>query len=237
MTNRTIEPEQYRAAKVVGFFYLFTMATAIFGEMYVRGQLIVPGDAVQSAANIAASERLFRLGVVSDLITSIGVVILVWALYIVLKPINKNLALLATFLRLVEISIAAASIVNSIAALRLLSNAAYLQAFDTQQLQVLARLSISEYGFGLQIVFVFLGLGSTVFSYLWFKSRYIPRALSAFGIFGSVMLTTGGLAIMVFPSLEHTLELSYMMPLGIFEITLGLWLLFKGVRVPVVAPP
>jgi hypothetical protein len=234
MTIRTIEPEQHRAAKVVGFLYLFTMATAIFGELYVRGQLIVRGDAVQTATNIAASERLFRLGIVSDLITFAGVVMLVWALYVVLSAINRNLALLAAFLRLVAISIAAASVVNAFVALRLLSGTAYLHAFDTQQLQVLARLFISGQGFGSGIDFVFLGLGSTVFSYLWFKSRYIPRALAALGIFGSLMLAIGGLAIMVFPSLADVLTLTYMMPLGIFEVTLGLWLLFKGVRAPVV---
>lgn len=235
MTIRTIEPEQQRAAKVVGFLYLVTMATGIFGTLYARGQLVVRDDAVQTAQNIAASERLFRLGIVSDLMTLAGVAVLVWALYVVLKPIDRNLAQLAALLRLVGISIGAASVVNAFVALRLLTGPAYFQAFDTQQLQVLARLFISGQGFGTQIDFVFLGLGSTVFGYLWFKSRYIPRVLSALGILGSLMMAIGGFAIMVFPSLADVLTLAYMMPLGVFEVTLGLWLLFKGVRAPVVA--
>ena len=105
MTLRTIEPAQHTAAKVAGFLYLFIMATGIFGESYVRGQLIVGGDAVQTARNIAASERLFRISIASDLITVVGAVILVWALYVVLKPINRDVALLAAFLRLAENSI------------------------------------------------------------------------------------------------------------------------------------
>jgi hypothetical protein len=96
-------------------------------------------------------------------------------------------------------------------------------------------LFISGQGLGTQIDFVFFGLGSAVFSYLWFKSRYMPQALSALGIFGSLMLAVGGLAKMVFPSLADVLGLTYAMPLGIFEISLGLWLLFRGVRAPVVA--
>jgi len=232
MTVRSIEPEQQRAAKVVGFLYLFTMATGVFGLLYARRQLIVRDDAVQTATNIAASEQLFRLGMVSDLITYAGVAVLVWALYIVLRPVNRNLALLAAFLRLVEVSIAAASVVNALVVLQLLSGTAHSHAFDSQQSQVLAHLFIGVQGFGPQVAFVFLGLGSTVFSYLWFKSRYIPLALSALGIFGSLMLAIGGLAIMVFPRLADVLTLAYMMPLGIFEVTLGLWLLLKGVRAP-----
>lgn len=230
----TIEPEQHRAAKAVGFLYLFTMATGVFGLLYVPGQLIVRGDAVQTATNIAASERLFRLGIVSDLITYAGVAVLVWALYVVLKPINRNLALLAAFLRLVAVSIAATSVINALLVLQLLSGTADLKAFGTQQLQVLAQLFISGQRFGSQIDFVFLGLGSAVFSYLWLQSRYIPRTLSALGVFGSLLLTVGGLAIMVFPSLADVLTRAYMMPLGVFEVILGVWLLSRGLRAPVV---
>ena len=222
MTLRTIEPAQHAAAKVAGFLYLFIMATGVFGESYVRGQLIAGGDAVQTARNIAASERLFRLSIASDLITVVGAVILLWALYVVLRPINRNLALLAAFLRLAENAILAVATLNAFAALRLLSGADYLRAFDTQQLQALARLFIGVQGAGMRIAFVFLGLGSTVFSYLWFKSRYIPRGLAALGIFGSLMLAIGGLAIMVFPSLEDVMTMAYMMPLGIYEVGLGI---------------
>jgi Domain of unknown function (DUF4386) len=73
-----IEPAQQTAARVAGFLYLFTMATANFAEFYARGRLIVGGDAAQTAMNITASERLFRLGIVSNLITFASVVPLVY---------------------------------------------------------------------------------------------------------------------------------------------------------------
>jgi len=86
------EEAQRTAAGIAGFLYLFLMATGVFAELYARGSLIVPGNAAATAANIAASERLFRLGTVSDLITFAGDAILVWALYVVLKPVNRNVA-------------------------------------------------------------------------------------------------------------------------------------------------
>lgn len=232
LSTNGVEPGQYTAAKVAGFLYLITMAISIFAEVYVRGRLLVRGDAVQTAKNIVASERLFRIGIASDLIMIAGVVVLVWTLYVVLKPINRNVALLAAFLRIVGDSIAAATIFNAFVALRLLSGADYLQAFDTKQLQVLARLFIGGQGAGLQIAFVFLGLGSTVFSYLWFKSRYIPRALAAWGFFSSLVLAIGTLFFMVFPSLGAIVGLAYMGPMGVYEVGLGLWLLVKGIRSP-----
>jgi hypothetical protein len=225
-----MEPAQQTAARVAGFLYLVQMTTGIFG-FYAHGQLTVAGDPVQTAQNIVASERLFRLGTVSDLITAVVVVILTWALYVVLKPVNSNVALLAVLLRLAENSVAAAAIFTDFLALKLLSDTSYLQAFDTRQLQVLARVFTGGQGFGLQIAFVFLGLGTTVFSYLWWKSRYIPRALAALGIFGALLLAIGTLVIMVFPGLG-AVGLTYMMPLGIFEVGLGLWLLVKGIRAP-----
>jgi hypothetical protein len=225
------------AAKVVGGLYLLTMATGVFGEIYVRGQLVVRNDAMQTATNIVANERLFRLGIVSDLLTLVGVAILVWALYVVLRPIQRNLASLAAFLRLIALAIGAAGVANAFIALRLLGGATYLQSFDAPQLQALSRVFISAQGFGTQIDYVFFGLGSTVFGYLWLKSRYIPRVLAAVGLFGSLLLAIGGLLIMVFSSLADALSLTYMMPLGIFEITLGLWLLVKGLQSPGAGSP
>jgi len=231
MTPHAIEPEQRTAAKVAGFMYLLAMATSIFAY-YTRSQLVVGGDAVQTARNIMASEQLFRLSIVIDLITASMDVLLLWALYVVLRPINKNVALLAAFWRVGECAILAVASLNDFTALRFLGGAEYLRAFDTQQLQALARLFFGAQRSGFSIGFLFLGLGSTVFSYLWLKSRYIPRSLAAWGIFSSLVFTIVTLAIMVFPRIATILSLSYMAPMFIYEVGLGLWLLIKGIQSP-----
>jgi hypothetical protein len=230
--HNRLEPPQLTAAKVAGFLYLFTIITANFAEFYARGRLIVGDDAAQTAKNIAASGRLLRLGTVSDLITFASVVPLVVALYVVLKPINKNVALLAAFWRLAECPIFALVTLNDFVALRLLSGADYLRAFDTKQLQALAYTFVGVHDAGYLIGLVFFGLGSTVFAYLWFKSRYIPRALAAWGIFSSLLVAIVTLAIMVFPGLADVAVPVYFVPIFIFEVGLGLWLLVKGIRAP-----
>jgi len=234
MTRRTIEPAQQTAAKVAGFLYLFTMVTASFAEFYARGRLIVSGDAARTARNIVASERLFRIGAVSNLITFAAVVPLVVALYVVLQPINRSVALLAAFWRLAECSIFALIILNDFVALQFLSGADYLRAFDAKQLQALAYTFVGVHDAGYLMGLVFFGLGSTVFAYLWFKSRYIPRGVAALGIFSSLVVAIVTLAIMVFPSLAAVVIPVYFAPIFIFEVGLGLWLLVKGIRARIV---
>jgi hypothetical protein len=203
------------------------MATGIFGQ-YVREQLIVRGDAGRTAQNIIGSERLFRLSIAGDLITYILVIGLIWALYILLRPVNKNLALLGVLFRLAENAILCVATVNSLVVLRLLSGADYLTTFPANQLHSLATLALSIQGLAMNVGFILLGLGSAVFAYLLFKSRYVPKTLAIFGIFSSLVLALVTLGIMVFPALAE-LGLTYMLPMGIYEVGLGFWLLLKGI--------
>jgi hypothetical protein len=230
-TPLAIEPVQRTAAKTVGFLYLFAMAISIFGES-VRSRLIIPHDAVQTASRIAASEALFRLSIVGDLVIYVCDIVLFWGLYVILKRVNKDVALLAVFFRLVETAILGVTTLTAFIALRLLSGADYLRVVDIAQLQALARGFLSVYGIGLSVGFVFLGLGSTVFSYLWLKSRYVPRGLAWLGILGSLLMAIMSLVTMVFPVVWDRVGMAYMMPMGLYEIGLGFWLLIKGIKTP-----
>jgi Domain of unknown function (DUF4386) len=227
-----IEPAQRSAAKVAGFMYLFTLVTSNFAEFYARGRLHV---GVLLSAKEVGSERIFRAGIVGDLITCAGVVILVVALYVVLRPVNRNVALLAAFLRLAESGIFAVITLNDFAALRVLSGADYLQAFSAAQLQALARLFLSLHDSGYLIGLVFCGLGSALFSYLFLRSRYIARWLAGLGVFSSLLVALVTLAIMVFPNLAAIVVPVYFAPSFVFEVTLGIWLLVKGIEPQAVA--
>jgi hypothetical protein len=228
MTAATVTDDQRTAAKVAGGIYLVAMAMSMFAELYLRGPLIVRGDAVQTAINIVGAERLFRISSVIHLLTFASDAAIAVALYVVLKPVNRNLALLAAFWRLADCAMLAANVVNDFAALRLISGADSLRSFDAAQLQGLMRLFLSISAAGFQIGFVLLGLGSTLFSYLWLRSRYIPRVVAAWGIFASLTLAVVTLAVMVFPGLGARLGLMYMAPMFLYEVGLGGWLLVKG---------
>lgn len=228
-----ITPFERRAARLVGALYLATMATSIAGYA-LRSRLLVRGDAVRSAENILASEGLFRLGTVLDLVTLVGVVVLLWGLYVVLAPVHRHLAFLAAFLRLTECAVAAAAVAGPFVGLRLLTRGDGGGAFQPEQLQVLARALIGAQAVGLEIAFVFLGAGSALFSLLWLRSRRVPRPLAAWGIFASLTLAGVGLAIMLFPALGR-LGLLYMAPMFVYEVGLGAWLLVRPLRATVPA--
>ena len=236
MAIYTVDESQRKAAKVAGMLYLVTIAIANVVEFYVRRRVIVPGDAVQTARNIAASAQLFRLGVAGDLAMFVGEAILLVALYVILKPVNRSLALFAVFCRLVECSVAAVTVAINFAALLLLSGAGSSQALNTEQLPALARLFISLDTGGNRIGAVFFGMGSMVFAWLWFKSRYVPRLLAALGILASLVPVLVPLAAIVFASLADVplRRARTGIPIAIFDVILGFWLLIKGIQEPVV---
>ncbi len=230
-SSGTIAESQRTAAKVVGLLYLAMMATSIFFDVFIWRKLIVSGDVAATASNIIASERLFRTGVVFELITCAGDIALVIGLYVLLKPVGRGLALLAAFWRLAESVIFAVLAISSMVVLIFLGDAKHLHAFTPEQLQALARVVISAHGAGFNISLGFLGLGGTVFAYLLFKSRYVPRAFGALGVFAYLLMLAYSVATIINPSVA-VLSLAPYAPAGVFEIGCGLWFLFKGVRIP-----
>ena len=122
----------------------------------------------------------YRIGIANNIITFAVDVALIWALYVSLRPVSRNLALLSVFLRIVETTIACIAIINSYVAMQLVSDADYLKVFDANQIQVLSILH-DTYALTFVVVAIFLGLGSSILNYLLFKSRYIPKVLAAWG--------------------------------------------------------
>ena len=239
MTISTIDESQRKAARVAGFVYLVMMVTGVaFSEFYVRSKLIVYGNVAETARNIMAHERLFRIGIACDLVYCASVVVLLTALYVILKPVNRSLALLAAFWRLVYSLMWVLMTLGLFDALRLLSGADYLRVFDAERLQALARLSLSvrfdQYYAGL----LFYALASTVCSYLWFKSNYIPRALAAWGVISSAFCAACTFAFIIFPNFAKVVNLWWFdSPMGIFDLVTSFWLLFKGLSPSAVAEP
>jgi uncharacterized protein DUF4386 len=230
VTDR-IEPAQQTAARVAGLTYLFTWATVVLAFYGIYAHLVVTGNMVETARNIIAHERLFRVVIACDLVYEVGVVVLLAALYVILEPVNRGLALLAAFFRLGFASMWIVATLNLFAVLRLLSGADYLRVWEADRLQAMVRLhqyaSFDAYYVGL----LFWGLASTVCSYLWFKSNYIPRGLAAWGVISSVWAAMCAFVFFIFPSFGKTVNLySFDVPIASFEIATSFWLLFKGIQ-------
>jgi hypothetical protein len=120
MTISTIDDSQRTAARVAGFAYLITFATVVYVNFGIHGRLIIRNNAAETARNILAHERLFRIGIAGDLVYCAGVVVLLTALYVILKPVSRGLALLAAFWRLVWVLMWLVMTLNLFDALRLL---------------------------------------------------------------------------------------------------------------------
>jgi len=221
---------QSRAATIAGSLYVITMATSMIAEMACVAPLIVRGDVAATAANIIAHQTQFRIGIATMLFTTLAVVPLFWGLYVILKPVNRDLALLAVFWRLTETALISTALLNQLVALKYLAGTEYLKVFQDNQLYALMNVSMSTYGSGLFTGFVPLGLGSTVFAYLFYKSRYVPRLIGAWGIFASLLIGLACFLLIIFPKISPYVYPYSMVPMFFYEVGLGLWLWIKGVK-------
>jgi Domain of unknown function (DUF4386) len=235
MTIGTIDNSQRTAAKVVGCTYLIALVTVVFTRYGILGRLLT-GNAAETARNILAHEQLYRIGIAGYLFYCVSLVVLLTALYVILKPVSRGLALFAAFCWLVWVFMWLGIALNCFDALRLLSGGDSLQAFEAERLQALASFYLHT-GFDYYYVgLLFWGLASTVCACLWFKSRYIPRALAAFGAVSSAFCVACTFVFFIFPNFDKIVGLGWFdSPMGLFDIALSVWLLFKGLKPPAVA--
>jgi hypothetical protein len=231
MTIDPIDNSQRTAAKVAGWSGLLTFAIVVFGNYVLLNPLSVPGNAAATAQNIVAHETQFRITVVCFLTYSLGVVVLLSALYVILKPVNPGLALVGALSRFVFALLWLLSPLNLLSALRLLSNANYLQVFEPDRLQAMARLhlgaSFDDYYVGLP----FFGLAATICAWLWLKSNYIPKGLAIFGVISSAWCVLCAFIFLIFPHFNKVVnDYIFDTPMALFELIVSFWLLFKGLK-------
>ena len=233
-TVRIVDTSQRKVVRVAGFMFLFSFIVPTLYWTFVLSKLIVAENIIATANNIVANELLFRIGITIELIMSVGLIVLALSLYIILKPVNKNLALLALLLKLVEATVVVAIVLVSFIALQILNGEAYLTAFTPEQLQVPVGLILNAHTTLYSIPMVFLGLDMMVFSYLFFKSKYIPKILAGFGILSFALIFIHALMYIIAPKYAAMpiSQIIFYAPSGLFEIIIGIWLLSKGIKIP-----
>lgn len=224
MASRATGTSPLVYARVAGFGYLTIFAFGIFANVFALGKLIVSGDATATADNIIASETLFRLGIASWIVAYTADLIVTWALYILLQPVNRSLSLLAAWFRLVFVAIIGINTLNLFVVLQLAKDADYAQL----------TLVLNAYAYGETISFVFFGFHILVLGYLIFKSDYLPRILGLLLIVAALGYIVDSFASFISSSYDDN-ELTFLLmvavPAVIAEFSLNLWLLFKGVNV------
>ncbi|MBE0525230.1 MAG: DUF4386 domain-containing protein [Methanosarcinales archaeon] len=228
--NHIADLSQRKAARVAGLLYLAVIVFGVTAEL-VRQSLIVPGDATTTVNNIMASESLFRLAFVIDLIMIACFLLLPLALYVLLKPVNKNLALLMVIFVLVSVPIMFINMLIHFAPLLLLSGADYLTVLGADQLHALVMFFFELYTAGVMIATIFHGLWLLPLGFLVYKSGYFPRILGVLLMIACFGFLIDSLRYFVFPEYE---VITY--PGIVFEIIgeFGFcgWLLLKGAKIP-----
>jgi hypothetical protein len=226
---RETSPQVY--ARIGGVLYLIIIVIGFCSEFFVRDELVVSGDVTATANNIAASESLWRISIAGELILLVCAVALTMILYVLLRPVNKNLALLSVFFNIVEFPIEAVSKLCLFAALFLSGNTDYMKVFEPHQLHALVKISLKlhDYGFGIDLVF--FGFACLVYGYLLFRSGYFPRTLGVLMAIAGLSYLANSFTLILAPAYAGTISLILVLAL-IGELSLCLWLMVKGVNVP-----
>jgi hypothetical protein len=232
MAGNAIHKSPQAYARIGGALYLIIIVIGGLGEALVRGNLIVPGNATATFERIVASESLWRIGVAGELVLLVCAVPLALILYVLLRPVDRNLALLAILFNLVTIAIEAVAGLHLVATLFPLAHADYLKALDPQLLHALAYFSTRSHGHGFGIALVFFGVECVILGYLIFKSSYLPKVIGVLMQIAGLCYLTNSFAHILSPPLADFLFPAVLLPALVGETSLCLWLLVKGVNVP-----
>jgi len=217
--------------RFAGSLYLLASIVGFFAMMYVPAKLIVHGNAAATASNIAANETLFRLGIASELIGQAGFIFVAFALFELLKGVNRRHASLMVTLVVVQIPIAFVNELNFIAALALIRGTDFLSIVENTQRDALAMLFLNLHFQGLVIDEIFWGLWLLPLALLVYRSRFLPRFLGgwlALAGFAWVILSLTG----VLSPQSYGKVYAYTQPAVVGEIVFMLWLFIKGARPP-----
>jgi len=231
VTDRTMENSPQVYARIGGVLYLMIIALGMFAEGFVDAKLIVSGDATATAGNIIAAQPLWRLGTAANMLVVLCAVPLLLIEYVLLRPVSRNLALLAVMFNLVSLAVEAISKLFLFSVMAALENADYLTAFEPRQLHALAFLAYKSHGVAFNIALIFFGCTCVINGYLIFTSRYLPRFVGVLMQIAGVSYLTACFAALFLPAFFELISPGILLLPFIGESSFCLWLLVKGVDV------
>lgn len=212
-------------ARAAGILFLLSMFGGFFGEVYIPSHFIVRGDAAATAANITASPTLFRAGFAVYLIEGICDIALSLVFYVLLRPVNRYLALLAAFFGLVSTAVFAVAELFYFSTSFILGPDS-LQAFSPAQRNEIALLSLRAYNAGAGAFMAFYGLASLIRGLLVYRSRYLPKFLGVLWMLAGLGFIARNFVLVLAPAYASPLFLA---PMFFAGLALTVWFLFKGI--------
>jgi hypothetical protein len=214
-----------QAALVAGFAYLFNPVS--YAEFSIYPKLIIPGDIEQTSQNIVAHGGLFVAAILCYLISVIGDVVIAWALYILLAPVNRSVSLLTAWFQLVYAAIALFAMSNLVVVYRLLNTPEYLTAFGVGPLHAQVMLQLHAFRYDWAIGLVLFGIHLVLLGFLIYRSGYIPKILGILLVINGLGWGIDSLGPYLFP--KANLGFTFITFFG--EVFFMLWLLIRGWKI------
>jgi hypothetical protein len=230
MTIRTVDTSPQLFARAGGALYLMVIVLGGYLQI-VMGKVVVSGDAEATGANVTAMESLWRWGIAAECFALVCVTALAMIYFVLLRPVSRELNLLATLLRLVGIAIEAIATLSLVSALFPLGRGAYLRAFTPDQLHAMTYLAIKSHDNGYALALLFFGFTFLVHGYLIAKSGFLPRVIGILIQVAGAGYLTNSFALYLAPGFQARIFPAVLMPAFIAETSLCVWLLLKGVNV------
>ena len=220
--ERIAEASPRFKARIAGLFYLLTGGAGF--AFFVRGRLVVSGDAAATATNILAHEPLFRIALAADLIGVACYVVVTALLYELFKPVNRSLSLVAAFVSLMGCAIEVFACVFHLGSLLVLGGAQYLSVFKVEQLQAMALMFLKFHAQAFNIAIVFFGFYCLLIGYLIFRSTFLPRIVGVLMALGGLTYVINNFANFLSLPLPKYLTPCILVLPGLGEGSLMLWL-------------
>jgi len=230
MSTKNEQELQQFYAKMAGLSYVTFTVAGFINNFFLNGSLSDLSNA--PLTSIFENEMHYRLGILAETIMFLGVTMASLSYYIVLKPVNKQLSMTALCFRLVEIIIGSLVVVLSMAILAISSKASLIEIMGIEQIRELASVISSFMMPAFEYSWIFMGFAGIITFYLFYQSRYIPRAWSVWGMFTYTTLILYPVAKILVPDLPREV-MFVMFPGAFFELGVGIWLLAKGINIPI----
>lgn len=217
--------------RIAGALYIIIAVAAMFAHFYVPDALVVAGDGAATAARIAADPGLFRAGIGAEVFILLIEVILSVILYVLLRPVNGAVAILAMVSRLIMTTVHGINLLNHVVVLILVGAAGsgFASGIDAGLRNTLVSLFIDAHDYGFTIGIIFLTIHVFALGYLIVKSGYFPRVLGYLFVIAGIGYLIDGVAILLVPAYGATPVL-IAIPITLAEISFPIWLLIRGVR-------
>lgn len=227
--HNEINPQVY--ARAGGVLYLIIIALGAFEELFIRNRITVGGDAAATFANLQKMEMLWRAGIAMEMLLLLAAIPLAIVLYVLTRPVHKELALLALLFNVIGIAVEGAYAIQLVEALFPLGKSAYLTAFTPGQLQAMTALAMKTHVFGFGIALLLFGPFFLITGYLIFTSGYLPKPVGVLYQLAGLAYMFNSFVLVLAPQYAGQAFMIMAAPVFAGEMSFALWLLIKGVGI------